>query len=293
MEYEKTLIHITSTPESSDSMYSLICLKASGLLLTLSGVRCYLDGHYLLCLSQDDRLNVHGGYCEAQTLHFLPYFYNVNLNHKVIGLNIYEEMRTLYGYPDFHLFRSRDDSFFGIVRLNTEEYDMVKLCFQRARKHIESHLEDKMWSCRTRSNMISILRIAEGAYLGEQSEKGNDILRYIKDNIGKEITLSDLCKQFNTNRTTLTDLMKDLTGLSPMQYVLEERLSQSHPDLLFTSIPISEIAEKYGFDDTNYYIRAFKKRFGITPLQYRSKGVEERIKNENIYREKEQKSNET
>lgn len=289
MEYTKTLIHITSTPESSDSMYSLICLKADGLLLTLNSIRCYLDGHYLLCLSQDDRLSVHNGYCEAQTLHFLPYFYNVNLNHKVIGLNIYEEMRTLYGYPDFHLFRSRDDSFFGIVRLNVEEYDMVKLCFQRARKHIESHSEDKMWSCRARSVMISILRIAEGAYLGEQSEKGNDILRYIRDNIGKEITLPALCKQFNTNRTTLTDLMKAITGLSPMQYVLEERLNQSRPDLLFTSIPVSEIAEKYGFDDTNYYIRAFKKRFGITPLQYRGKGLEERIKNENIYREKEQK----
>jgi AraC family transcriptional regulator len=141
--------------------------------------------------------------------------------------------------------------------------------------------------------MISILRIAEGAYLGEQAEKGCDILRYIRDNIGKEITLPALCKQFNTNRTTLTDLMKELTGLSPMQYVLEERLSQSHPDLLFTSIPISEIAEKYGFDDPNYYIRAFKKRFGVTPLNYRSKGVEERIKNENIYHEKERKSNET
>ena len=293
MEYTKTLIHITSTPESSDSMYSLICLKASGLLLTLNGTYCYLDGHYLLCLSQDDRLSVHNGYYEAQTLHFLPYFYNVNLNHNVIGLNIYKEMRTLYGYPDFHLFRSRDDSFLGIVRLNTEEYDMARLYFQRAKQHIESHQDDQMWSCRTRSNMISILRIAEGAYLGEQAEKGSDILRYIRDNIGKEITLPALCKQFNTNRTTLTDLMKELTGLSPMQYVLEERLSQSHPDLLFTSIPISEIAEKYGFDDPNYYIRAFKKRFGVTPLNYRSKGVEERIKNENIYHEKERKSNET
>ena len=289
MEYQKSLIYMTSAPESSESMYSLIYLEANGLLLTLNGIRCYLDGHYLLCLSQDDRLNVNSGYCEAQTLHFLPYFYNVNLNHNVIGLNIYEEMRDLYGYPDFHLFRSRDDRFFGIVRLNFEEYEMAKLCFQRAKRHIDDHQSDKMWSCRTRSDMISILRIAEGAYLGEQSEKGNEILRYIRDNIGKDITLPALCKQFNTNRTTLTELVKELTGLSPMQYVLDERLSQSRPDLLFTSVPISEIAEKYGFDDPNYYIRAFKKRFGITPLKYRVKGLEERIKNENIYHEKERK----
>ena len=61
MEYEKTLIYMTSTLESSESMYSLICLKATGLLLSLNGVRCYLDGHYLLCLSQEDNLTVHDG----------------------------------------------------------------------------------------------------------------------------------------------------------------------------------------------------------------------------------------
>jgi AraC family transcriptional regulator len=66
--------------------------------------------------------------------------------------------------------------------------------------------------------------------------------------------------------------VKALTGLSPMQYVLEERLNQSRPDLLFTDIPISEISLKYGFLDDNYYIRAFKKRFGKTPLQYRLDG---------------------
>ena len=289
MEYEKTLIYMTSTLESSESMYSLICLKATGLLLTLGGVRCYLDGHYLLCLCQEDSLTVHDGYYEAQTLHFLPYFYNVNLNHNVIGLSMYEEMRTLYGYPNFHLFRSRDERFFGIIRLNTEEYEMAQVCFQRAKQHIDNHPSDGMWSCRTRSDMISILRIAEGAYLGEQSGKGNEILRYIRDNLGQEITLPTLCKQFHTNRTTLTELMKELTGMSPMQYVLEERLNQSRPDLLFTWIPIGELAEKYGFEDTNYYIRAFKKRFGMTPLQYRNEGREERIRNETIYHERERK----
>ena len=289
MKYEKSLINITDRLESSKEMYSLICLKATGLLMTLNKVKCYLDGHYMLCLSIEDELTVNCGEYEAQTLHFLPYFYNVNLNHNVIGLAMYEEMRTLYGYPDFHLFRVRDERFFGILRLNSEEYEMAQVCFQRARQHIDDHISDINWSCRTRSDMISILRIAEGAYIGEQAGKGNEILRYIRDNLGEEITLTSLCKQFHTNRTTLTNIIKELTGMSPIQYVLEERLNQSRPDLLFTWVSIQEIAEKYGFDDTNYYIRAFKKRFGTTPLQYRHEGREERIRNETIYHERERK----
>jgi len=289
MKYEKSLIYITDRLESSKEMYSLICLKATGLLMTLNKVKCYLDGHYMLCLSSDDELIADHGEYEAQTLHFLPYFYNVNLNHNVIGLAMYEEMRTLYGYPDFHLFRVRDERFLGILRLNSYEYVSAKNCFNLAKIHIDSHETDPNWSCRTRSNIISILRLAEGAYMGESTAKENQILSYIRDNLGENITLSSLCKHFNTNRTTLTELMNGLTGMSPMQYVLEERLNQSRSDLLFTWISIEEISEKYGFADANYYIRAFKKRFGKTPLQYRKVGREERIKNQTLYHERERK----
>lgn len=287
MDYDASLIHMTEELESSDSMYSLICLKASALSLTLNGVRCFLDGHYLLCLSVEDTLTVHGGRYEVLSLRFLPYFYNVNLSHNVIGLSMYGEMRSRYGYPDFHFFRQRGDEFIGILPLSDEEYDVTRLHFEKAKQHIDAHDTDGMWSCRTRSDMISILRIAEGAGFGQHFENGSEILRYIRENLGEELTLSSLSRRFHTNRTTLTETVKRLTGMSPMQYVLEERLNQSRPDLLFTRVPIGELSEKYGFSSVNYYIRAFKKRFGVSPLKYRVDGYAERIRNENIYHERE------
>ena len=287
MEYESRLIHVKNSLELSEGMYALICLRASGLSMTLSGVRCFLDGTYLLCLSQDDRLTVHGGNYEAINLQFLPYFYNVNLSHNVIGLSMYEEMRSRYGYPDFHLFRLRDERFCGILPLTEEAYENVRDIFRLAGTHIADHPTDIMWSCRTRSDMIAILRIAEGAYTGEDTEPGSDVLRWIRGNLEKPITLDSLCTRFHTNRTTLSRQIRQRTGFSPMQYVLEERLNQSRPDLLFTWVSIGEIAEKYGFSDANYYIRAFKKRFGVTPRQYRTQGREERIRNEKLYHERE------
>ena len=244
MHYDYSLIHMTNTLESLDTMYSIICLKATRLSLLLNGTKCYLDGKYMLCLSQDDTLSVGGGQYEALNLHFQPYFYNVNLNHNVIGLSMYEEMRSRYGYPDFHLFRQRDDSFTGILPLSEEEYEMARRQFLLAAQHIDNHPTDKMWSCNARSNMISILRIAEGAYQGDAVHNGNDILRYIREHVGEEITLAALCQHFHTNRTSLTRLIKEQTGMSPMQYVLEERFNQSRPDLLFTLVPIDDLAGK-------------------------------------------------
>ena len=238
MEYEYKLIHTRNDLTIGDGLYSLILLRANRLSITLCGVRCFLDGQYLLCMSEDDVLVYHGGRCEAENLRFLPSFYNVNLNHRIIGMPIYETMRAEYGYPDFHLFCCRDEQFIGILPVTDEEYHLLNLYFRRAKQHIDDHSIDEMWSCRTRSDMISILNISETVYYGGEYGNGNDILCYIRENIGQKITVSSLCEQFNTNRTTLTRTIKELTGFSPMQYVTEERLNQSRADLLFTMLSI-------------------------------------------------------
>lgn len=289
MKYEESLINVNNKFCENDSMYSLVLLSADALTITLSGYRCYLDGKYIICLNSSDKLAIHSGHFEAITLSYKPYFYNVNLNHQIIGAMFYDEMRDKYGYPDFRLFRMRDTDYFGIIHISDEEYNTASIYFDQAKRDIATHTNDVMWSCRARSDIISILRIAEAAYLGKQSGLENEVLRYIYDNINSEINLDVLCSRFNTNRTSLSQLIKEKTGLPPMKFILETRLVQSCPVLLFTNLPINEIAEKYGFSDANYYIRSFKKRYGKTPLQYRKDGLEARIRDQEIYHRRAEK----
>jgi len=284
MDYRHSLIYMTDKLTCGGEMYSLILLDAKGLSITVGDTKCFIDGKYLLCLSEEDIVSEHSGSYTVMNLRFQPYFYNVNLNHGIIGTPIYEDMRAKYGYPDFHLFRVRTDRFFGILSLTDHEYNAAQYYFIRAEANIANHGTDWMWSCKTRSEMISIMRIAESAYLGESVAEGSEAVRYIRDHIGEELTLDSICRGLGTNRTTLTAEIKNLTGMTPMQFVLEERLNLSRPDLLFTHISINEIAEKYGFSDANYYIRQFKKRYGKTPGDYRSDGFAERISHENEYK---------
>ncbi len=284
MMYSDKLIKITNKLCESEDMYSLVLLSAKSLTIMLSGYRCFLDGKYIVCLNCNDKLSVHSGHYEAENLSFRPYFYNINLNHYIIGTDFYNENREKYGYPDFRLFRMRDNDYFGIIPISDEEYNTASLYFDQANRNIADHVGDGMWSCRTRADVISILRIAEGAYLGKKSGLENEIVRYIYDNIHKEINLEILCEKFGTNRTSLSNLMKEKTGMPPMKFILETRLTQSCQVLLFTEIPVNEISQMYGFSDVNYYIRSFKKRFGKTPMQYRNNGVSERKRDKEIFK---------
>ena len=282
MEYRPELIALSSEPRLATPMYSLVLLKASSVSCTLSGVRCYLDGHYLLCLNDEDLLTIHAGRYDLLNFGFLPFFYNVNLSRSVIIGADYADLRARHGYPDFHLFHTRNEVFCGIVRLRLEEYEFLRGLFLRAGEHIENRETDIAWSCHTRSELISILRVAENCYLGGEAEGdipdgkrpeiGQEVLRYIRNHIDSPLSLDELSYRFHTNRTTLTRRIKELTGMTPALYILEERLNQSRPDLLFTGLSIEEVARKYGFSGENYYIRAFRKRFGKSPLQYRMEG---------------------
>ena len=277
MEYRPDLVALSSEPHFAAPMYSLMLLKASGVFCTLSGVRCYLDGHYLLCLNDEEQLTIHAGHCDLLNFGFVPFFYNVNLSRSIITGEDYPDLRARHGYPDFHLFHTRNEAFCGIICLRLEEYEVLRGHFIRAGNHIENRENDALWSCHTRSELISILRIAENCFLGwnfegEQPEIGLEILRYIRNHIDSPLSLNELSHLFHTNRTSLTRRIKELTGLTPAQYILEERLNQSCPDLLFTGLSIEEVALKYGFSERNYYIRAFRKRFGRSPLQYRIEG---------------------
>jgi len=283
MIYNEQLIEIRQRLCDPDGRYALILLSARALSLTLSGTRCFLDGKYILCLSAEDTVTVGGGGCEAVSICFEPYFYNVNLNHHLLGMELYDEMREKYGYPDFRLFRVREDDYIGIVPLAEEEYVAAARYFAAAATDLALHGRDEMWSCRVRSDMIAVLQVAQGAFFGKQGGEEIEVLRYIHSGIGGEMTLDSLCARFHTNRTTLARLIKEHTGMPPMQYVLKTRLEQSCPDLLFTRLPVHEIAAKYGFSEGNYYIRAFKKRYGVTPLRYRQAGIEARLRDEGIY----------
>lgn len=93
---------------------------------------------------------------------------------------------------------------------------------------------------------------------------------YIENNIYNKITLDELSLETGISKYYLHRMFKSLTGESIIEYVQSRKLSSSISELVYTNKRIIDIAMDYGFNYEQSYIRAFKKKFGHTPLKIRT-----------------------
>jgi AraC family transcriptional regulator len=99
------------------------------------------------------------------------------------------------------------------------------------------------------------------------------ILRRIRDRIeaelDTELSLASLAKESGYSRAHFLRMFRAATGVTPHQYVLERRLSAAQQLLRQSKMLLADIALKCGFSSQTYMNDVFRKRLGVTPLEYR------------------------
>lgn len=92
---------------------------------------------------------------------------------------------------------------------------------------------------------------------------------YIKEHIQDSLTVPELCHQFNISRTTLYEISKNNFGCSINEHIQYLRNELAKDLLIEKDMSVAEVAEAVGIQDTNYFIRFFKKRNGCTPKAWK------------------------
>ena len=95
-----------------------------------------------------------------------------------------------------------------------------------------------------------------------------EIVTYISANVNEDLCLQTLSFKFNVSSSYLSKQFKNLTGIGLNEYINIARVSAAEKLLSNTDMPITEVAMKCGFNDSNYFARVFKKLKGITPKKY-------------------------
>ena len=95
-------------------------------------------------------------------------------------------------------------------------------------------------------------------------------LDYIADHLGdSSLSVDILAKLCGMSDTYFRKLFVELLGITPQRHISSLRLHKATELLRTGYYSVSEIAERCGFNNPNYFSLFIKKETGLTPLQYR------------------------
>ncbi len=89
------------------------------------------------------------------------------------------------------------------------------------------------------------------------------VFRYIKDNLGGELSNKMLAKVAGVSEDYVGQYFKMLTGINPQDYIEYQRMEYALELLRTTKMKIRDIGRTCGYKDTAYFCRRFKMMFGI------------------------------
>lgn len=87
-----------------------------------------------------------------------------------------------------------------------------------------------------------------------------------------DFDVNALARELNMGRSSFFIKVKNLTGMTPSEFIQNRRINraatllQERSDLL-----VNEISDRLGFASTIYFSRCFKAKFGVSPAQFRKK----------------------
>lgn len=94
--------------------------------------------------------------------------------------------------------------------------------------------------------------------------------RMIEDRWAEKLTLDMIARACGLNRAKLTRGYRDMFDCTVADAIAGQRLGKAGEMLLATELPVSSIGYRCGYLNNTSFTRAFVRRFGVAPTQYRS-----------------------
>lgn len=169
-----------------------------------------------------------------------------------------------------HLFNLEEQTFFRCRDLKEPYRVMEELYYmaENASSYTPLDISVKLFEFLSLLSMGNTLQNPGG-----KLRTAKDLLHYVSVFPQNFPTIKSLTELFQVSEITLHHLFHKETNTSPMGFVIYYRLYNSCWQLRQTSIPIGEIAKLNGYNSVQFYSRAFKKEFGISPAQYRQNAL--------------------
>jgi two-component system response regulator YesN len=98
---------------------------------------------------------------------------------------------------------------------------------------------------------------------------GNAVEMIDRRSVDHRFNVMTLARELDCSREHITRQFRDATGVSAGDYITQHRLGMAARLLRHSDVKLTVVAGQSGFASANYLCRAFRKRYGITPAQFR------------------------
>ena len=128
--------------------------------------------------------------------------------------------------------------------------------------YLKNKLEEMIIFLSRKYSQISIPKAKSLVRIGKAID-------YIERNFQNNIYIHELAALSFMSVRNFQRIFKEASGLSPNDYLLELRIRHASKFLTENNSAIYEISAMVGISDWFYFSKAFKKKFGVSPLNYR------------------------
>jgi AraC-like DNA-binding protein len=101
-----------------------------------------------------------------------------------------------------------------------------------------------------------------------------EAITFMEHNYAREITVEELASVCKLNRSYFSKLFKDSMGCPPQEFLIRLRLSKAAELMKTTTQSIGNISTLCGYPNQLHFSRAFKKRYGMSPREWRAQNQE-------------------
>lgn len=194
---------------------------------------------------------------ERYTLHFFDEAIPVENRYTLLSPFRASGGRLDLYYPDTRKFRLGTffEDLISCSRLPADMKDMAVSVY------IQALLVQILYMSRVTKNIPSACQSGQTAM---------DMIRYLNEHIGEEISLGELSSRFFISRHYINRVFRRATGTTVMQYVIHKRLAMAQ-QLILQGKPSAQAAAESGFGDYSAFYRAYRKIFGHSPAADKTK----------------------
>jgi len=171
------------------------------------------------------------------------------------------------------------DQFMKLKEFLRFEFELIRTKRQdamEAAKEFDLALAELTLKTNVEHTLATVLTIARSIVASSQKTYNYLItkcVKFIAANYSTNIGLYDAAKKLNISTVYLSQLFKKETGMNFNAYVNEYRLNRAKALIDEGVYKINQISEMVGYNNTQYFSNCFKKKFQMTPIEFKNRSV--------------------